>query len=160
MHDENDSGSRRWILFALAGSVGLVLIAIVGVSAILEWRWQNRHADSGNPSPRQFDNPSPRQLEDPSPRQPLSNDPSRVTVSGFAVRSSPGKEGAKANPTSLILQTTAFGDLDCTFEKGQNNLVAEVKTGDFIVVEGEVVEAAHQFLKCRLIRNWKGNFRP
>jgi len=126
MSDENPR-KRRWIIFAIAGSVAVVLGVKFGGSAFLEWRWQNRHANSV-----------------PS---------SRVTVSGVVVQSYLGKEGTMANP-ALKLQTTAFGDLDCMFENGQEDQIAPIKAGDFIVVEGDLVEDAHQFRKCKLIKNW------
>lgn len=135
MSDE-DPKKRRWIIFAVAGSVAVVLGVIFGGRAILEWRWQNRHAATADSS-----------------RHAATADSSRVTVSGVVVQSYLGKEGANASP-ALKFQTTAFGDLDCTFENGQENLITSIKAGDFIVVEGDLVEAAHQFHKCKLIKNW------
>ena len=143
MSDEKGSAKRRWMLFAAvaAGGIAVLLGVIAGVSAFLEWRWQNQHATS----------------TDSSRGAASGTDSSRTTVSGVVVQLYLGKEGAKA---ALKLQTTAFGDLDCTFKDGQGDQIAAIKVGDFIVVEGEVVEKDHQFLKCRLIRNWQHEGRP
>jgi hypothetical protein len=123
------SKKRRTILLIVAGCIGVLLVISSCVSEYLEWRWQQRHAASMD---------STR-----TPRTDTSQT-DRTTVGGTALESPTG--------TSLKFRTVAFGDLNCTFEDGQQ--IAVIKEGDFIMVEGDVVEQTHQFLKCRLVKNW------
>jgi hypothetical protein len=123
---------RRTILFIVVGCIVALFLISAGVSAYLEWRWQQRHATDSSRTPR----------TDTS--QTGSSQTDRTTVGGTALESPKG--------TSLKFRTVAFGDLNCTFQDGQQ--IAGIKEGDFIMVEGDVVEQTHQFLKCRLIRNW------
>lgn len=127
---------RRTILFVVVGCIVALFLISSGVSAYLEWRWQQRHAASTDSSR------TPSSRTDVS--QTGSSQTDRTTVGGNALESPKG--------ASLKFRTVAFGDLDCTFQDGQQ--LAGIKEGDFIMVEGDVVEQTHQFLKCRLIRNW------
>jgi hypothetical protein len=119
---------RRTILFVVVGCIVALFLISSGVSAYLEWRWQQRHATDSSRTPR----------------TDTSSQTDRTTVGGTSLESPKG--------TSLKFRTVAFGDLDCTFQNEEQ--IAGIKEGDFIIVEGDVVEQTHQFLKCRLVKNW------
>jgi hypothetical protein len=131
---KDPSKRRRTILFIVAGCIAVLLVISSSISAYLECRWRQRHAaatDSSRTSSSRTDTSQTSQTD-------------RTTVGGTSLESPKG--------TSLKFRTVAFGDLDCTFQDGEQ--IAAIKAGDFIIVEGDVVEQTHQFLKCKLIKNW------